>query len=120
MIVHVLEDLKVTQWNIAFFWHQLPLFFMGVAFSDIESMKDWRPLDAIRDLGLGMTLLRNTILLTIFFLFGSLNKYGCYNEKDEACPLFNFITLDSHLPFWMAIYIGALAIFVLALVSPAF
>jgi hypothetical protein len=83
-------------------------------------MKDWRPFDAIRNLSLGMSILRNVILLTIFFLWGSLNRYGCYNERDDPCPLFDAITIHSYLPFWMAIYIGAMAIFILALVSPAF
>jgi hypothetical protein len=73
-----------------------------------------------RDLPTWVCWIRNITLLIIFFCWGSLNRYGCYKAEDDQCPFFNFITLNFYMPYWIAIYIGALAIFFLALVSPGF
>jgi len=91
---------------------------MGVAFSDMEFIKGWRPLDQFRNINIWLAVLRNVVLLLIFFFYGSLNRYGCYRAEDDQCPVFNAITLNFYLPFWIAIDIAALAIFVLALLSP--
>jgi hypothetical protein len=93
---------------------------MGTAFADMEFIKGWRPLDKFRDINIWLAVLRNLVLLTLFLCYGSLNRYGCYKAEDEQCPFFNFITINFYMPYWIAIYIGALAIFTLALLSPAF
>jgi peptidoglycan/LPS O-acetylase OafA/YrhL len=118
--VHLFDHLKISNWNLSNLWTNLPLFFMGTAFADMEFIKGWRPLDKLRDINIWLAVLRNITLLIIFFLWGSLNRYGCYRADDEQCPLFNAITINFYLPYWMAIYIGALAIFTLALLSPGF
>lgn len=98
----------------------MPLFFIGVAFSDVEFIKGWRPIDQFRNISTWMAVLRNIVLLTLFFTFGSLNRYGCYRSDDAQCWFNNAITLNFYVPYWIAIYIGALAIFFLALTSPGF
>lgn len=93
---------------------------MGVAFADVEFMKDWRPIDNFRYENIWLALTRNIFLLTLFLTFGMLNRYGCYEAEDEQCWFNNLITLNFYLPYWIAIYIAALAIYFLALTSEGF
>lgn len=113
------EQLSITSWHLSKFFHQLPIFFFGVAFADMEFIKGWRPLDKLRNIPTWLAVIRNIVLLTIFACYGSLNRYGCYRAQDDQCPFFSIIMINFYLPYWVGIYIGALAIFLLALVSPA-
>jgi peptidoglycan/LPS O-acetylase OafA/YrhL len=111
---------KATSWGLKKFWRHLPLFFMGTAFCDMEFIKGWRPIDNFRNINIWLAILRNIVLLAIFLLYGSLNRYGCYEESDDQCTINNIITIDSYIPYWVALWISALAVFFLALTSEAF
>ena len=93
------------------------MFFIGTCVCDFDNQKFERPLDIFRDLWWPLALLKNSVLLFFFLSYGSINKHGCYYDFDEPCPYFNAITLNSNMPWWIANYIGALAIFLLVLTS---
>jgi hypothetical protein len=93
---------------------------MGTAFCDLEFIKGYRPIDNFRNINIWLAILRNIVLLAVFLLYGSLNKYGCYSGGDDQCSLNNILTIDSHIPYWIALWIASLAVFFLALTSEAF
>ena len=70
----VIKDHKLSRMVLHF-----PMFFIGVFFSDLEnSMKDWRPLDALRWSNLCLCILRNLFLLLLFFTYGSyIGEHKC-------------------------------------------
>lgn len=50
----------------------LPMFFIGTLLCDSEFMfKTWRPLDSVRRWNIWLSILRNTVLIFLFFAYGS-------------------------------------------------
>jgi len=95
----------------------LPIFVVGVAFADMESMKR-RPLDAIRRLSIWWKIPLNALLLAIFVTYGSWTGEGhCLTAYDEECPFWYYSSIFGWLPKTLAMYAGAISIFVLCLTS---
>ena len=99
----------------------LPLFFIGVLLCDIEHLKEgYRPLDSIRNLPLVWKILLNTVLLTIFVIYGSWKAYYCcYTYYDGECPLWEYATFHKRVYPFVAFYLASVSIIILALTSEA-
>ena len=95
-------------------------FIIGVGLCDIEFLPgNWRPLDAIRFQNIWLAILRDLVLLWIFFSYGALDRHGCYGENDEKCPYMYAITFAEHIPYWFALDLASLSMILLVLVSDA-
>ncbi len=60
----------------------MPHFFIGTAICDIEFLKEWRPLDYARNVGIWWAVLRNTLLAIVVLTYGTVDKYGCWYTYD--------------------------------------
>jgi len=108
-----LVELKLTK-----FYIHMPLFFIGTALADIESWKDYRPLDEIRNLHWGVKILINTPLFLIFLIYGSWKAEGrCLNNFDGDCPLWEYATFHGAIVMVPAYYAASFSIILLALTS---
>ena len=69
------------------FVSMIPVFFIGTLLSDSEQVfKTWRPLDYIRRWGLCLSILRNTVLLILFFSYGSyIGQSECEAVRGGNC-----------------------------------
>lgn len=97
----------------------IPMFFIGTLLCDSECIfKTWRPLDYVRRWGLCLSILRNTILLILFFSYGSyVGKSSCEAVREGNCVFWQYATINWLLPKEFCNYIGAVAIILLGLVS---
>lgn len=80
---------------------------------------NWRPLDALRFKNIWLAILRDLVLLFIFFTWGSLDKYGCFTAFDERCTYMYYCTFAAKMPWWCALYMGSFAMIFLVLLSDA-
>ena len=68
--VEYLGFLNLIPWKVGRMHTHMPYFLIGCALSDLENMVD-RPLDKIRNLHWGWKIPLNALLITIFFVWGS-------------------------------------------------
>ena len=93
---------------------------MGVYLSDIEHPEGGKnkPLDKIRNLPLGWKILVNTILLTIFVIYGSWKGYGsCYTDHDSECPLWYYASACGWIFGNVGYYAASISLILLSLTS---
>ena len=103
----------------------LPLFLIGVIFSDIEHLSKGfgRPLDALRNINFWVKIPINLVFLTIFVVYGSQTESSTCASKEvddpDACLFHKAVTFNTidKLP-WK--YLGAVSGFVFALTSEYF
>ena len=98
------------------------MFFIGTLLSDSEFIfKTWRPLDYARRWGLWMSILRNTILIILFFTYGSyVGKDACEATREGNCIFWEVVTFEWMLPKEFCNYIAAVSIILLGLLSSSF
>jgi len=98
----------------------LPFFFLGVAFSDMESMAT-RPLNAWRDVHWGWKIPINAVLLAVFIIYGSNSNDDtaehCFAKYDDPCEFYQWVTWNGFIGNAVCQWMGALAIIFLALTS---
>lgn len=104
------------------FIEHLPMFFIGTLLCDSEFIfKGWRPLDAVRRWNIWLSILRNTVLLFLFFAYGSYEgQKACEAVREGNCAFWKAVTFDYAMSKDLAGYIGAISIILLALVSSSF
>ena len=88
--------LNLTYYKVNMFLYQLPYFFIGIVFSDMENMVD-RPLDKIRNLHWSIKIPVNITLLFMFLVWGSSGseyKTECLTGTDPRCPIYVWTSLD--------------------------
>ena len=73
----------------------MPVFFFGVAFADLETWKDYRPLDSVRELHWGWKIPLNTFIIAIVFSYGSYWDTGmCLSTNDGNCEFWRYASFD--------------------------
>ena len=104
---------------IVFHW---PVFFFGVIIADLETFKDHRPLDTLRDLSIWWKIPINLVLLFIALSFGTYSYNSTCKDgvHDGYCDFWSIISWDGWIPVPFCTYIGANAFIILALTSSAF
>ena len=96
----------------------MPLFFIGVMFSDLEHDTKIRRLDALRNLPWYFKIPVNTSLLVLFFFFASVEEEEhSYLKKEEYRTFDKNTTNDYTIGFPTCMLIAGLSIFILALIS---
>lgn len=96
-----------------------PLFIVGTMLADMEVFsKKYRLLDKFRYMNPRMTIVKNTVLVSIFLIYGSYNgKPNCNDEVD--CSFLKLISFGFLIPSKPCNYLGCIALFLLALTSEA-
>jgi hypothetical protein len=99
----------------------IPVFFFGVMIADLETFKEYRPLDTLRDLSIWWKIPINFVLLFISLSYGSYsNNARCNGVHDSYCDFWAVISWDATIPMPFCTYIGANAFIILALTSSVF
>jgi hypothetical protein len=82
----------------------------------------WRPLDYVRFENWGLIILRNCVLLFIFFSYGPIDRYGCMYQLDvdDRCFWSYTMLINDNIPFWWGTYLASFALFALVMVSTWF
>jgi hypothetical protein len=90
----------------------------------MEVLEEWRPLDAVRFKGSDavswiLCIVRNLILMFIFFSYGMVDRYGCLYDisADDRCPYVYAILINDSIPFWWGTYFASFAMIALVLLS---
>lgn len=119
LFVHTLEATKVVPWTLSRIFIHLPHFFIGTALCDLEFLPDWRPLDYVRFENWGLIILRNCVLLFIFFSYGPIDRYGCMYDLDvdDRCFWSYTMLINDNIPFWWGTYLASFAMIALVLLS---
>jgi len=90
--------IKMVETNLSKMLVHIPIFIVGVAFADSESLKR-RPLDSIRELSIWWKIPINTILVAIFLTYGSYSGEGhCLTAYDEECPYWYYSSIFGYIP----------------------
>ncbi len=98
-----------------------PVFFFGVIIADLETFKEYRPLDTLRDLNIWWKIPINVVLFFVAVSFGSYsNNARCNGVHDGYCDFWAVISWDGYIPMPFCTYIGANAFIILALTSSVF
>lgn len=96
----------------------LPVFFVGLMLADSENWKPKRPLDWVRELNIWWKVLINSVLFTLFILYGSFYGDGnCIIKGEGDCEYHRIITINHIIPKLGCTYIGAISLIILALTS---
>lgn len=114
--------LNLTYYKVNMFLYQLPYFFIGIVFSDMENMVD-RPLDKIRNLHWSIKIPVNITLLFMFLVWGSSGseyKTECLTGTDPRCPIYVWTSLDGFLPYRFTLTAASIAAILLAFTSDVF
>jgi len=114
--------LNLTYYRVNMFLYQLPYFFIGIVFSDMENMVD-RPLDKIRNLHWSIKIPVNITLLFMFLVWGSSGseyKTECLTGTDPRCPIYVWTSLDGFLPYRFTLTAASIAAILLAFTSDVF
>jgi uncharacterized membrane protein YeiB len=99
----------------------MPIFFFGVMFADIETWKDYRPLDSVRNLHWGWKIPINLVLSIIILSWGSYQDEGmCLRNDDGNCEFWRYPTFDWYLPRPVVHYTAAILLIFFALTSSWF
>jgi len=99
----------------------MPVFFFGVMFADIETWKDFRPLDSVRELHWGWKIPINTVIIAIIVSYGSYWDTGmCLSVGDGNCEFWRYVSFEWQMPVPVAHYLAANLLIFLALTSQAF
>lgn len=117
----ILDFQGVTDYELSKGITLLPVFFVGVMIADTENFAPKRPLDYIRELNIYWKILINSVLFSLFVLYGSF--YGDNNclIKDEGdCEYHRILTINHVIPKLGCTYIGAISLILLALTSQWF
>jgi len=82
-------------------------------------MDEWRPLDYIRFQNWGLAILKNCLLLFLFFSYGMADMYGClYNiDVEDRCFWPYTILFADNIPYWWGTYIAAISLLICILTS---
>lgn len=116
------DRLLITDYGVSKGVLHFPMFLIGMLLADMECYpKGQRPLDALRDLGWGLSILRNLGFITIFLFWGSYPGHDTVKVlKDQnADGFFRIVTFGFYLPQELAYYLAAIAGMLLALTSEA-
>lgn len=99
-----------------------PVFFFGVIIADLETFKEYRPLDTLRELSIWWKIPINLVLFFVSVSFGSYsNNAKCMEGlHDGYCDFWAVISWDGFIPMPFCTYIGANAFIILALTSSVF
>ena len=119
MIPQITDAYEITHYNVSKFQFHLPIFLVGTLLSYSEAHPEAKGLfDKIRNWGYLASGLRNTFLFTLFFVYGSnTGKFHCEHLRDGDCTFWVRATLNWQIPQMFSLYVAALAIIVLTLVS---
>jgi len=100
----------------------LPNFIIGVIFCDLDTSKEENYLHSLKKLSTGWKCLVNSILLALFFLYGSVRAQpDCDSRPREDCDLFmRPITFNFLVDAGLSATIGSVSIFILCLTSESF
>ena len=108
---------KVTEAIIHF-----PMFLIGTIFADMECYpKGQRPLDSLRDLNLGLSILRNVLLLAILLCYGAYPGDSTLHQMPYTGheTFFQVVTFNFNMPKELCLYMAGIAGMILALTSEA-
>lgn len=98
----------------------MPIFFFGVIFADLETMKN-RPLDAVRNLHWGWKIPINLFLALVVVSWGSYEDEGrCLRSDDGNCDYWYYATIMWYLPRPVVHYTAAVLLIFFALTSSWF
>ena len=116
-LIQLMGYIKMIEIYLSKLMIHLPIFVVGVFFADMESLPK-RPLDKIRLLSIWWKIPINTLLLLVFFTYGSWTGEGhCLTTYDEECDFWYYTTIFGYIPKAFAMYAAAVSIFLLALTS---
>ena len=93
---------------------------IGMIISDLEaSSKTYRVLDKLRNLGPRMTIVKNSVLIfmLVFMSHMQVELKGCDDIPNYYCAFFKVATGGWTLGTYFVNFMGALALFILALTS---
>ena len=96
MVTEVLGATMVVKTKMNRLFLSFPLFFLGLALSDLETMPDGGPLSKVRALHWAWKIPINLLLFAIFLIYGSNSNEensSCYTAYDEPCELYQWVTL---------------------------
>ena len=115
----ITDAYEITHYNVSKFQFHLPIFLVGMFLSYSEAHPKAKSIfDKVRNWGYFASSLRNIFLLTIFFVYGSnCGKYHCEHLRDGDCTFWVQVTLNWEIPQMFSLYVAAMAIIVLTLVS---
>lgn len=114
--------LNLTYYKVNMFLYQLPYFFIGIVFSDMENMVE-RPLDRIRNLHWGWKVPINIVLISMFLVWGSSvteTKTECLTGSDDRCAIYVWTSLNGFLPYRFTVTAASIAAIILAFTSDVF
>lgn len=115
------DEYKWTSYKMGKIVFHIPVFFFGVMIADLETFKEYRPLDTLRDLSIWWKIPINFVLLFISLSYGSYsNNARCNGVHDSYCDFWAVISWDATIPMPFCTYIGANAFIILALTSSVF
>jgi hypothetical protein len=123
MVTEVLGATMVVKTKMNRLFLSFPLFFIGLALSDLETMPDGGPLAKVRAIHWGWKIPLNLLLFAVFLIYGSNSNEenaNCYTGYDEPCDLYQWVTLWQAIDARVCQYLGAVSLFVLALTSSWF
>jgi len=123
MVTEVLGATMVVKTKMNRLFLSFPLFFLGLALSDLETMPDGGPLAKVRAIHWGWKIPLNLLLFAVFLIYGSNSNEenaNCYTGYDEPCDLYQWVTLWQAIDARVCQYLGAVSLFVLALTSSWF
>jgi hypothetical protein len=97
----------------------LPNFIVGVIFCDLDTSKEENYLHSLKKLSTSWKCLLNSILLVLFFLYGSVRAQAdCDSRPQEDCDLYmRPITFNFLVDAGLAGTIGGVSVFILSLTS---
>ena len=120
-IPQVTDKVGLTKLDFGKLIVHLPVFFLGAILADFETMKDHRPLDALRNLNTWWKIPINLVLIWVFLALGSYKGNGkCLTDDDGDCEFWRYATLNFTLNKLVCNYLAAIALFLLALTSSWF
>jgi len=96
MVTEVLGATMVVKTKMNRLFLSFPLFFIGLALSDLETMPDGGPLGKVRALHWAWKVPVNLLLFAVFLIYGSNSNEenaNCYTGYDEPCDFYQWVTL---------------------------